>query len=141
MALSSDTSLFGGKELAAAGEVVSAIVLDSNVVILIGPRREHEFRIENDITGENHATGSRFAVRYDPYNRTDPARENLTELAVIIAKTVVHAKAYLTGILEIVLDDGTVLTVVPKERYEAWTNTFGNFILSCPPGGFNPPPL
>ena len=88
---SSDTSLFGGKELDAVGEPVWAITLDSNVVILMGQHREHEFRIENDITVENHGNGSSFSVRYDPYNRDDPIRENLTELAAIITKTVVHA--------------------------------------------------
>ena len=140
MTNSTDASLFGGKELDAVGEPVRAITLDSNVVILIGPRREHEFRIENDISVEIGGDGSRFSVRYDPYNRTDPVRENLTELAAIIDKTVVHARAHVTGTLEIVLDDGTVLTVTPKEKYEAWTYTFGNFILACPPGGFNPLP-
>jgi hypothetical protein len=140
MTISSDVSLFGGKELDAVGEPVWAITLDSNVVILMGPHRDHEFRIENDISVENGGDGSRFLVRYDPYNRSDPVRENLTELAAIIAKTVVHAKAYVTGTLEIVLDDGTVLTVAPKKKYEAWTYTFGNFILACPPGGFSPLP-
>ena len=72
MTISADTSLFGGKELDAVGEPVSAITLDSNVVILVGPRRDHEFRIENDITVKNHGDGSSFSVRYDPYNRTDP---------------------------------------------------------------------
>jgi hypothetical protein len=88
MTPSSDTSLFGGKELDAVGEPVAAITLDSNVVLLVGQRREHEFRIENDIT----------------------------------------------------VGDGTVLTVAPEDKYEAWTYTFGNFILSCPPGGFDPLP-
>jgi hypothetical protein len=137
MTISSDASRFGGKELAAGGEVVSAITLDSNIVILMGSRRDHEFRIENDITIQNHATGSLLSVRYDPYNRTEPVREHLTELAAIIAKTVVHARAYVTGILEIALNHGTFLTVAPKERYEAWTYRFGDFILSCPPGGFS----
>jgi hypothetical protein len=103
----------------------------------MGQHREHEFRIENDITVENHDDGSSFSVRYDPYNRADPIRENLTELAAIIGRTVSHAKAYVTGTLEIVLDDGTLLTVAPKDKYEAWTYTFGNFLLSCPPGGFD----
>jgi 1,4-dihydroxy-2-naphthoate octaprenyltransferase len=85
----------------------------------MGQHREHEFRIENNIT----------------------TRENLTELAAIIGRTVVHAKAYVSGILEIALDDGTVLTVAPKDKYEAWTYTFGNFVLSCPPGGFDRLPL
>jgi hypothetical protein len=134
--MSSETALFGGKELAASGEVVSAITLDSNVVIFIGLRREHEFRIENDITAENAGKGTRFVVRYDPYNSTDPVRENLTELAAIVTTTVVHAKAYLDGVLEIVLNEGTVLTVEAKDRYEAWTYSFGDYILSCPPGGF-----
>ena len=84
MTRSSDTSLFGDKELDAVGEPVSAITLDSNVVLLVGQHREHEFRIENDITVENHGNGSSFSVRYDPYNRDDPIRENLTELASII---------------------------------------------------------
>jgi hypothetical protein len=141
MTISSDTSLFGGKELGAVGEPVSAVTLDSNVVLLVGERREHEFRIENDITVENHGSGSSFSVRYDPYNRAAPIRENLTEFAAIIGRTVVHAKAYVTGTLEIALNDGTVLTVAPKDMYEAWTYTFGNFILSCPPGGFDPFPL
>ena len=141
MTSSSDTSLFGGKELDAVGEPVWAITLDSNVVILMGQHREHEFRIENDITVENHGDGSSFSVRYDPYNRDDPIRENLTELAVIIGRTDVHAKAYVTGTLQIVLDGGTVLTVAPEDTYEAWTYTFGNFILSCPPGGFETLPL
>jgi hypothetical protein len=139
MNISSDTSIFGGKELAAVGEVVSAITLDSNVVILIGARREHEFRIENDIAMENPGDESSRWVSYDPYNRSGPTRQNLTALGGIIGRTVVHAKAYITGSLEIVLDDGTVLTVAPKETYEAWTYTFGNFILACPPGGFTLP--
>jgi Family of unknown function (DUF6188) len=111
MTRSSDTSLFGDKELDAVGEV------------------------------ENHVDGSSFSVRFDPYNRSDPIRENLTELAAIIGRTDVHAKAYVTGTLEIVLNDGTVLTVASKDEYEAWTYTFGKFILSCPPGGFDPLPL
>jgi hypothetical protein len=139
MTPSSDTSLFGGKELDAVGEPVAAITLDSNVVLLVGQRREHEFRIENDITvGDGNR--SSFSVRFDPYNRDHPTRENLTELAAIIGRSVVHAKAYVTGTLEIVFDDGTVLTVAPEDKYEAWTYTFGNFILSCPPGGFDPLP-
>jgi hypothetical protein len=140
MSISSYASIFGGKELAAVGEVVSAITLDSNVVILVGSRREHEFRIENDIAMGNPADGSSLWVSYDPYSRSGPTRQNLTALGGIIGRTVVHARAYVTGSLEIVLDDGTVLTVAPKEMYEAWTYTFGNFILACPPGGFSPLP-
>jgi hypothetical protein len=136
----SDTSLFGGRELAVVGEAITAITLDSNVVILMGSRRDHEFRIENDISVGSRDGGSSFSVSYDPYNRSHPSRQNLTELAAIIGGTVVHAKAYVTGVLEIVLDDGTVLTVAPKEKHEAWTYTFGNFILACPPGGFSPLP-
>jgi Family of unknown function (DUF6188) len=133
----SDSQLFGGKELTAIGEEVSAITLDSNVVIFLGPRREHEFRIENDILVDNASNGSNYVVKYDPYNRSDPVRQGLTELSSIVATRVVHAKAYVDGILEITLNDGTVLTVHPKEKYEAWTYTFGNYILACPPGGFH----
>ena len=136
MMTSSDAELFGGTELAAVGEVVSAITLDSNVVILVGPGREHEFRIENEFTLENRDTKTRISVRYDPYSASDPVRENLTELSAIVNTRVLHARAYLDGNLELSFDDGSVITVNEMEHYEAWTYTFGNYILACPPGGF-----
>jgi Family of unknown function (DUF6188) len=132
----SSAELFGGAELAAAGEVVSAITLDSNVVIHVGARREHEFRIENDFTVRDTNDGSEFVVRYDPYNRSRPVRENLTELSAIVATTVAHARAYVTGDLELMLSDQLIVTVKKKDKYEAWTYTFGNYVLACPPGGF-----
>ena len=129
-------SLFSGKELAAVGTEVSAITLDSDIVIHAGERREHEFRIENEIILENDARNYRLVVRYNPFDRSHPVREKLTELSAIIGTTVFHARAYMDGTLELVLSDGSVLTVMPEERFEAWTYTFGNYILASPPGGF-----
>jgi hypothetical protein len=132
----SSRDLFGGKELAAAGEVVSAITLDSNVVIYAGKQREHEFRIENEFIVTNSLDGSHFVVKYDPFNRSNPVRKNLTELTAIVGAEIVHARAYVDGVLELILSEGASITVQPKDIYEAWTYTFGNFILACPPGGF-----
>jgi len=134
--LPSDHALFGGKELAVVGEPVWAITLDSNVVIYAGSRRDHEFRIGNSFTIENPLRGSSVTVRYDPYNRTSPVREYLTELSAIIPSTIIGARAYVDGHLELSFDEGSIITVLPLKNYEAWAYTFGNFILACPPGGF-----
>lgn len=134
--MSSIYELFGGKELAASGEVVSAITLDSNVVIHVGANREHEFRIENEFTVTNKAEASHFWVRYDPYNASRPVRENLTELAAIVAARVTHARASASGVLELSLNDESIIRVEPKDKYEAWMYTCGDYILACPPGGF-----
>lgn len=135
---SSTSALFGGKELAVVGQSVAAITLDSDVVIYAGSHREHEFRIENSFSVENAWGEESFDVRYEPYNRDDPVRQNLTELTAIIASTIIGARAYVSGVLELTLDNGFVITVPPMQRYEAWTYTFGNSILACPPGGFSP---
>jgi hypothetical protein len=137
--MESNAELFGGKELAAVGEKVYAITLDSNVVILAGKESEHRFRIENEFAVENSDNGSHFVVRYDPYNRSNPVRENLTELTSIIDATILHARAYVDGILKLIFSGGTVIMVKPKDKYEAWTYVFENYILSCPPGGFSAP--
>jgi len=131
-----NSELFGGTELPAVGKVVTAITLDSAIVILVGANREHVFRIENEFTMETHNSGSRFRVRYEPYS-LDGVRENLTEFSTIVATTVLHARAYIDGVLELRLDDGVVITVRPRDDYEAWMYTFGNYILACPPGGFS----
>lgn len=134
--MASRAELFSGEELAVVGEVVRAITLDSNVVIYAGEHRQHEFRIENEFTVENSDTGSHFLVKYDPYNKGNPVRENLTELTTIIESKVLHARAYVNGVLELVLSSGAVITVEPLDKYEAWTYAFENYILNCPPGGF-----
>jgi hypothetical protein len=85
---------------------------------------------------ENLRSGKHFQVRFDPYGSDGPVRENLTSLTAVIASTIVGARAYMDGVLELRLDNGFVITVNPMEKFESWTYTFGNFILACPPGGF-----
>jgi len=130
-----DDGLFGGKQLGAVGEPVSAITLDSNVVIFAGASREHSFRIGNTFTVEARS-GDHFVVRYDPYNRSIPVRENLTELAEIIPSTIIGARPYIDGRLQLNFDNGLMISVLALNEYEAWAYTFGNYILACPPGGF-----
>jgi hypothetical protein len=126
--------LFTGEELPAAGEVISALVLDSNVVIMAGNHREHSFRIENAINVRE--SSQVYTVRYDPYNRQHPSILNITELASIVSKQLIHARAFMSGTLELSFSNNTVITVQPLDHYEAWMYTYGNFILACPPGGF-----
>ena len=132
-----NTELFGGKELDVVGEKVYSINLGNIIQIVCGQHYDHKFNIENDITVANPTDGSCFVVRYDPYNRTNPVRENLTELSAIIDSEVLHARAYMDGVLELLLSSGAALTIRPKDKYEAWMYTFGNYILACPPGGFS----
>jgi hypothetical protein len=132
-------ALFGGKELPASGEDITAITLDSNIVVYAGKKRDHEFRIENDVLLRFGGTNSVVVVRYDPYRHDGPIRENLTEVASILPRTIRHARAYMTGRLELVLTGNLVLSVdrfPPDRPFEPWTYTHGDFILSCPPGGF-----
>jgi len=129
--------LFNGQELAASGATINAITLDSNIVIHVGPNREHEFRIEADIEMQRSTSSDYLVVRYDPYNRNAPEYRHITELAMVVTQGLDHAYALCTGALELELSNGTRMTVQPKDRYEAWTYSFGNFILACPPGGFN----
>ncbi|MCL5048807.1 MAG: DUF6188 family protein [Firmicutes bacterium] len=131
------SALFGGEELPVVGQLIMAITLDSDVVIYAGRDRQHEFRIGNSFSIENEQQGTSLEVRFDPYNRNEPIRENLTELAVIIDSMIIGARAYVSGVLELSFDDGLLIVVQPLDRYEAWCYTFGNFILACPPGGFH----
>lgn len=123
--------LFGNTYLAASGQDIVAITLDSNIVLLLGRDREHEFRIGNHLFLD--ADGERSVVTFDPYSGREA--ENITELVQLITQKVDRAAAYVSGVLQLVTANGTKLTVNPLPRYEAWTYTCGNFILSCPPGG------
>jgi Family of unknown function (DUF6188) len=133
------SDLFGGQELPASGEAITAITLDSNIVICAGAQRDHEFRIENDVRLRYERTNSVVVVRYQPYRHEGPIRENLTELASILPETIRHARAYMTGRLELVLTGELFLSVdlfPPAKPFEPWNYTHGDFSLSCPPGGF-----
>jgi len=128
-------SLFGGGELAATGQVVASLTLDSNVVVSVGDDRAHEFRIENDIVLSTDE--GELVVRYNPYAHEATPPTHITELTTIVGRRVSSASAYTDGVLVLDFEDGAVhaLRVEPKERYEAWTYTHESFILSCPPGG------
>jgi hypothetical protein len=128
-------TLFEDKELAAAGQVITAIVLDSNVVLKAGDDREHEFRIENDFTLSTGA--GEITVHYDPYSAERRPPTHITELSAIVDCRLSHASAFTDGTLLLVVDHGHIqaIRVKPKALYEAWTYTYGNYILSCPPGG------
>jgi len=128
-------TLFGGKPLAASGESVTAIVLDSAVVLKVGDNREHEFRIETDF--RISLASEDLKVHFNPYGHDSAPPCHLSKLATIVGHSLDDASAFTDGVLVLSFDDGPVrsLRVEPLDRYEAWTYTFGNYILSCPPGG------
>jgi hypothetical protein len=125
--------MFEDHELVASGAQVTAIALDSNVVIFAGANRDHEFRIENDI--RLSSSSSEVLVHFSPYDEPRGRPAHITELAALVTLRIAHARAYLSGVLELVFEDGTVATVEPKSRTEAWTYTHGTRVLACPPGG------
>jgi hypothetical protein len=127
--------LFAGRELPAAGLVVSAITLDSAVVLALGENREQEFRLENDISLVTPA--GELVVHFGPYEAPRSEPTHITELASIVNHKVVSACAFDDGVLELSFDIPTVRTlrVQPLSKFEAWTYWDGRSLMVCPPGG------
>ena len=129
--------VFASDELAVAGQPITAITLDSDVVIFAGEHRDYEFRIEQgfEVTPPD---GESFNVQFEPYGAHPLVPRGMDGLACIIATTIIEAVAYMDGTLELLLSDGTKLVVGADPKYEAWTYAHGNYILPCTPGGFGP---
>lgn len=128
-------TLIEGRELPATGETVSAIVLDSNVVIYLGTKREHTLRIESPFT--LLLGPAELEVVYGPYEVPRWTPSHLTELAALVTKRVAHANAYTNGELSFEFESEGVLTLAvrPDPEYEAWSYSYGGLLLHCPPGG------
>jgi hypothetical protein len=131
------SDLFGGSPLAASGHQITAIVLDTDVVVLLGRNREHELRIESDMRLTLH-DGRDVIVHYDPLPLDSLLPFHISMLASIAYRTPREVLAFVDGALALEFADGPVerLVVEPDPSYEAWTYTNGSYILSCPPGGF-----
>jgi hypothetical protein len=128
-------------ELAASGDEVTAITLDSNVVISAGEHREYRFRIEQDFILS--IDGSDLGVHFDAYVNRPTAPRHMNELAALVRCRIGLATAGTNGVLRLTFEGEPVrsITVRPHALYEAWTYTHGNYILACPPGGeMNPMP-
>jgi len=128
-------ALIEGRELPAAGEMVSAIVLDSNVVIYLGANRQHALRIESPF--KLRFGPAELEVIYGPYEAPAWTPSHLTELATLVAKRLLHASAYTNGELSLEFEADEVLNLVvdPNPVYEAWSYSYGGLLLHCPPGG------
>ena len=126
-------------ELPLKGEVISAVTLDTDVVLSLGEDRQHELRIGNRLSVLDTRTGSTTVVRYDPYGAGRPLWCNLTRLGALIDQDVVHATADALGRLEIVLGRNLVVSVDPGNHLGEWVYSYGSFVLACPPGGFLQP--
>jgi hypothetical protein len=122
-------------ELAASGHEVTAITLDSNVVIFAGDHREYQFRIEQDFILS--VDGSDLRVRFDAYENRPSTPRHMNELAALVRCRIGLATAGTNGVLRLTFEGehARSITVLPHDRYEAWTYTHGNYILPCPPGG------
>jgi hypothetical protein len=136
MTASDEHTLIEDWELPLEGECISAVTLDTDVVISLGDDRQHELRIGNRLSVGNVRTGSTVVVRYDPYCAVRPLWHNLTELGALISGEVVHARADHLGRLEVVLRNDLLVTVDPANHLGEWVYSYGSFVLACPPGGF-----
>lgn len=134
------SELFGGEELPAVGQEITAVLLDSDVVIYAGTfpnnTREHEFRIGADILLSFESDSETLLIQYEPFAKNGFVSEHITELSKIVGQTVVHARPFKSGVLELVLESEAVVRVMPLDRFESWTYTFRDMLLVCPPGGF-----
>ena len=83
--------LFGGQELEVVGEVVSAIVLDSSIVILTGKERDHKFRIENDAQLRSPGLDVDIVVRFYPFAEEGFVSQGISSLVRLVGKRVTHA--------------------------------------------------
>lgn len=135
-----DFRLFGGRELRIVGQTITAITLDSNIVIFAGHgarnSRDYELRIETDIQFRSITMAKSITIRYEPYSNRVRKTLNLGRLTDTITKRVTHARAFMSGVLELQLDQDIELTIMPLTYREAWTFSHSDYILSCPPGGF-----
>jgi hypothetical protein len=115
---------------------VSAIILDSNVVIYAGERRQHEFRIESNFSLVNDMDGSSIAVEFDPYTVGSTGPCGITELAGLVPRIILRSFAYMDGSLDLVFSESLRLAVPSSADFEPWSYTFGSFLLHSPAGGF-----
>jgi len=128
-------------ELAASGHEVTAITLDSNVVIFAGEGREYQFRIEQDFVLS--IDEAELTVHFAAYKNPPNGPRHMDELAALVRRRISHATTGTDGALHLSFEGrpARTITVPPHDRYEAWTYVHGNYILSCPPGGdMNPLP-
>jgi hypothetical protein len=122
-------------ELSASGQVVSAITLDSNIVLFAGHERQYQFRIETDLTLS--IAGTSVIVHYAAYAGTANVPRNIDALAALVRSRILRAEAASNGLLTLTFDgpEARAITVKPDGRFEAWTYSHGEYVLSCPPGG------
>ncbi len=128
-------------EFVASGHEVTAITLDSNIVIFAGKRREYEFRIEQDLVltiGD-----AELLVHFKPYEEQYEPPRHIDELVALVRNRIRRASTGADGTLHLTFEGEPVRSIkVPQhQRYEAWTYTHGSYILACPPGGFRYPLL
>ncbi|MCL5047497.1 MAG: DUF6188 family protein [Firmicutes bacterium] len=132
----SKKELFEGKELDIVGKSISAVTLDSNIVISIYQHEfRSDFRIESSFKIEDTNKDITIEVVFEPFRRDKYTYSGITKLAEIVNCTVVGARVYLDGLLELCFDNGFIITVQPDENYEAWTYTGQSGLLICTPGG------
>jgi hypothetical protein len=127
-----------------AGVTVSAIVLDSDVVLVFGDSRRHRLRVEAPLDVRVAFGHASIAVKFDPYSPHETKSSGLDVLATVIGKKVTRCEVGNSGDLTIEFDDGVLLHVGVNEKTESWTFDGDDGIVVSLAGGevtsFSPPP-
>jgi hypothetical protein len=116
------------------GFEVASVVLDSSVDILFGLDHSTSLRIESDFRMTNLVTGIATRVHFAPYENDPATPTGLTEVALLLRRTIETAIYENNGALRIEFSDGLELSVDPPHDFEAWTLAGPGFFYVGTPG-------
>jgi Family of unknown function (DUF6188) len=125
------------------GTTVSAITLDSNVVVLFGDERGQRLRIEAPLEINYLHDQKSIDVHFDPYGSQGSELSGLDALGDLIGKTVTRCDIGSDGDLCIEVNGEILLHVGINETYESWNfDSDDGFVISLAGGQiarFGPP--
>jgi hypothetical protein len=118
------------------GERLTALTLDSNVVIFFGIEREYKLRIlEEKFEISLNDAEENLVVHFAAWSTPSDDVSGITELSSLINKVVVSAEISAVGMLSIIFEDHSTLRVKPGGIDEAYTLVGDGQILVCNANG------
>ena len=134
-----ETSSRLDNELGIRGLSLSAIGIDTAIIIYFRGEDEYVLRIERTFTIVRRDQITQ-RVNFDPFSEEMNAKpEGISVLAQCIGKLVVDAQVGDAGELSITFADGMLVRVEPLPKYEAWTLTGPKgVVVSLPKGKSSP---
>lgn len=118
--------------LSIEGEKLSAITLDSTVVLFFGQEREFELRIlEEEFEIVLGGQIKEINVCYSAWSIPPQKVAGITCLSMLINKVITLAEISEVGVLRIILEDGSSINVKPGGTYEAYTLVGAGEMIVC----------